>query len=114
MRDSLRTCLPPWAHLVEMVLKAQKHGQLATLYEKLSANENPPVGMRIAFARKANWHRILARMSAEIEQPAEKAPEGPRADVQSEALLFSPRRLWDARDKAAIAVAEANDLGRAK
>jgi hypothetical protein len=99
-----------------MVLKAQKHGQMATLYEKLSANENASVGMRIAFARKANWHRILARMSAEIEQPAEeeKAPDGPRSDVQSEALLFSPSRLWDARDKADLAVAEANALRRAK
>ena len=98
-----------------MVPKAQKHGQMATLYEKLSANENASVGMRIAFARKANWHRILARMSAKIEQPAEEeAPDGPRSDVQSEALLFSPSRLWHARDKADLEVAEANALRRAK
>lgn len=88
---------------------------MATLYDKLSANENASVGVRIAFARKANWHRIRARMSAEIEHPAEEeGPDGTRSDVQSEALLFSPSRLWDARDKANLEVAEANALRRAK
>lgn len=99
-----------------MVQKAEKHLQLAILYEKLSANEDAPLGTRIAFARKSNWHRIRARMSAEIEQPAdkEKVPAGSHADVQSEALLFSPIRLWDTRDKADLAAAEAKALRRAK
>ena len=98
-----------------MVPNAQTHLEVADLYEKLSADENASLQTRLAFARKANWHRILARMSAEIEQPAEEeAPDGPRSDVQSEALLFSPSRLWHARDKADLEVAEANALRRAK
>jgi hypothetical protein len=53
-----------WPILLEMVPNAQKYLEIAALYEKLSANENAPIQTRIAFARKANWHRILARMSA--------------------------------------------------
>jgi hypothetical protein len=99
-----------------MVPNAQKHLDIAELYEKLSANENASLHTRLAFARKANWHRILARMSAEMQQPAEKAkaPDGQCADMQSDALLFSPSRLWDARDKTDLAVGEANALRRAK
>lgn len=99
-----------------MVRKAEKHLQMATLYEKLSANESASPETRIGFVRKANWHRILARMSVEIVEltDKEKTPDGPPADAQSEATLFSPRRLWDARDNADLAVAEANALRRAK
>jgi hypothetical protein len=54
-------------------------------------------------------------MSAEIEQPAEKErADGKRADLRSEATLFSPSRLWDARDKDDLAVAEANAFRREK
>jgi hypothetical protein len=55
-----------------MVRKAEKHLQMATLYEKLSANERASPETRIEFVRKANWHRILARMSAEIVELADK------------------------------------------
>jgi hypothetical protein len=98
-----------------MVQKAEKHLQLATLYETLSANESASLGTRIAFARKANWHRILARMSAEMEQPVEKVvTDGRRPDLRSEPTLFSPSRLWDARDKDSLAVAETKAFRRAK
>ena len=58
--------------VLEMVPNAQKHLEVADLYEKLSADENASIEWRIAFARKANWHRILARMSAEREHPVIK------------------------------------------
>ena len=75
--------------LVGMVPNAQKHLEVADLYEKLSADENASIEWRIAFARKANWHRILARMSAEREHPVvkEKASDGEQA-LRSETTLF--------------------------
>jgi hypothetical protein len=83
-----------------MVLNAEKHLQVATLYDKLSANEIAAQETRIAFARKANWHRILARMSSETAHLAEtEKPLAECSQEQAEALLFSPRRLWEARDK---------------
>jgi hypothetical protein len=99
--------------LLEMVPNAQKHLEIADLYEKLSANEDAPLQTRLAFARKANWHRILARMSAEKEHPVEKekASNGEQA-LRSETNLFSPSRLWDARDRAELAKAEANAFRR--
>jgi hypothetical protein len=52
-------------------------------------------------------------MSAEIEQPAEKErADGKRADLRSEATLFSPSRLWDARDKDDLAVADSALLSK--
>jgi hypothetical protein len=95
-----------------MVPNAQKHLEVADLYEKLSADENASIEWRIAFARKANWHRILARMSAEKEHPVlKKASDGEQA-LRSETTLFSPTRLWDARDKTELAKAEADAFRR--
>ena len=98
--------------LLGMVPNAQTHLEVADLYEKLSADENASLQTRLAFARKANWHRILARMSAEKEPPVakEKASDGEQA-LGSE-TLFSPSRLWEARDKTELAQAEANAFRR--
>ena len=92
-----------------MVLTAKRHSNIATAYEKLAANESTPPEQRAAFARKANWHCILARITAETEgralgwpltRPSKETPDGQRAGPLtelSEALLFSPRRLAAAR-----------------
>jgi hypothetical protein len=99
-----------------MVPNAQKHLEVADLYEKLSADENASLQTRLAFARKANWHRILARMSAEKEQQPvakEKAADGEQT-LRSETKLFSPTRLWDARDRNELAKTEANSFGQTK
>jgi len=91
---------------------AKEHSNIATAYEKLTASAPPE--LRSVFARKANRHSTLARIAAEIEKhPAEKkVPGGQRAGLvtepQSEALLFSPSRLWDARRKTEVALAEAS------
>jgi hypothetical protein len=99
-----------------MVPNAQKHLEVADLYEKLSADENASLQTRLAFARKANWHRILARMSFEKERrpvAKEKAADG-EGTLRSETKLFSPTRLWDARDRNELAKAEANSFGQTK
>ena len=96
-----------------MVRGAKEHSNIATAYDKLTASAPPE--LRSVFARKANRHSILARIAAEIEKhPAEKekVPGGQRAGLvtepQSEALLFSPSRLWDARRKTEVALAKAD------
>jgi hypothetical protein len=46
-----------------MALTAEQHAQLATAYEKAAADGLAPPQQRAAFARKANWFRILARLA---------------------------------------------------
>ena len=96
-----------------MVPTAQKHLEVADLYEQLSADENASIEWRIGFARKAKWHRILARTSAEKDHPVakENASDGEQV-LQSETALFSPTRLWDARDRTELAKIEANAFRR--
>ena len=98
-----------------MVPTAQKHLEVADLYEQLSADENASIEWRIAFARKAKWHRILARTSAEKDRPVakENASDGEEV-LRSETSLFSPTRLWDARDRTELANIEANAFRRTK
>ena len=79
-----------------MVRGAKELSNIAIVYEKLSANESAPSETRAAFVRKANWHRILARLAAVLPAEKEKAGGGERAQSESDALLFSPLRLWTA------------------
>lgn len=98
-----------------MVPTAQKHLEVADLYEQLSADENASTEWRTAFARKAKWHRILARTSAEKDHSVakESASDGEQV-LRSEASLFSPTRLWDARNRTELANIEANAFSRTK
>jgi hypothetical protein len=97
-----------------MVPTAQKHLEVTDLYEQ-SADENASIEWRIAFARKAKWHRILARTSAEKEHPLAKENASDAEQVlRSETSLFSPTRLWEARDRTELAKTEANSFGGAK
>jgi hypothetical protein len=75
-----------------MVRWADEHSNIATVYAKLSANELQET--RSAFARKANFHRILARLAAPLPAQREKAAGGEHAESEPETLLFSPLRLW--------------------
>ena len=79
-----------------MVRGAEELSNIAIVYERLSANESAPPETRTAFVRKANWHRILARLAAVLPAEKEEAGGGERAEFESEALLFSPLRLWTA------------------
>jgi hypothetical protein len=78
-----------------MALKPEQHLHLAQLYEKLGGQLGVPAETKPEFDRKAKWHRILARGSSSSEQPA--VPPRGRVEVDGEALLFSPVRLWQAR-----------------
>jgi hypothetical protein len=72
-----------------MVGGAKEHSNIATVYEKL-ANERELQETRFAFARKANLHRILARLPAPLT--AEKHIVGERADSPPGTLVDrSPR-----------------------
>jgi hypothetical protein len=77
-----------------MALTPEKHLHLARLYEKLGGQLDVTAQTRLEFDRKAKWHRILARSSSSSEQPAVLQA---RTNVDREALLFSPVRLWQAR-----------------
>ena len=76
-----------------MALKPEQHLHLAQLYEKLGGQPDVTAETKLEFDRKAKWHRILARSSSSLEQPPPRA----RIEVDGEALLFSPVRLWQAR-----------------
>ena len=77
-----------------MALTPEKHLHLARLYEKLGGQLDVTAQTRLEFDRKAKWNRILARSSSSSEQPAVLQA---RTNVDREALLFSPVRLWQAR-----------------
>jgi hypothetical protein len=54
-----------------MVLTAEQHLRIALLYEKAAADRlGVPPQQRVAFARKAKWFRMKARISAKKEAAA--------------------------------------------
>lgn len=53
-----------------MALTAEQHSQIATVYEKAAADRMVPPQQRAAFARKANWFRMLAGIAAKKEEAA--------------------------------------------
>jgi hypothetical protein len=54
-----------------MVLTAEQHLRIALLYEKAAADRlGVPPQQRAAFARKAKWFRMKARISAKKEAAA--------------------------------------------
>ena len=88
-RSLVKRLLTAWAHLSEMVGAAKEHSNIATVYETL-ANERELQETKSAFARKANLHRILARLPAPLT--AEKHIVGERADFPPGTLVDrSPR-----------------------
>jgi hypothetical protein len=104
--------------LASMVLTAEQHLKIALLYEKAAADQlSVPPQQRAAFARKAKWFRMKARISARKE--AASGPHEPGADatgfsevlvlnghgtgaddpspIHAEAHLFNGRANFDAR-----------------
>jgi hypothetical protein len=55
-----------------MALTAEQHSQIATVYEKAATDRMVPPQQRAAFARKAEWFRMLARIAAKNEAAASK------------------------------------------
>jgi hypothetical protein len=59
-----------------MVLTAEQHLKIALLYEKAAADQlSVPPQQRAAFARKAKWFRMKARISARKEAAADGTGE---------------------------------------
>ena len=50
-------------HTTEMVQTAEQHSKISKRYDKLADDENMSLEQRAKFARNANCHRILARLS---------------------------------------------------
>ena len=53
-----------------MSLKSEQHSQIATAYKKAAADPMMPAPQRKAFARKAEWFRLLAQIGARKEAKA--------------------------------------------
>ena len=68
-----------------MALTAQQHSQIATAYEKAAADPMMPAPQRTAFARKAQWFRLLAQVGARKEEKA-ASKEEPLRDTRLEGL----------------------------
>jgi hypothetical protein len=60
-----------------MAFTAEQHSQIATVYEKAAADLFVPPQQRVAFARKAEWFRMLARIGAKKEAAAAAKKERP-------------------------------------
>ena len=67
-----RPCLPLSEGAdAEMILTAEQQWKVATVYEIAAADElRVPPPQRAAFARKAKWFRMLARITAKKEAAA--------------------------------------------
>ncbi len=50
-----------------MSLKPEQHSQIAMTYEKAAADPMMPAPQKAAFARKAEWFRLLAQIGAKKE-----------------------------------------------
>jgi hypothetical protein len=61
-----------------MSLKAEQHVQIAAGYENAAADRSLPVQTRAAFAKKADWFRLLARVGEKRERLAVMASEAKR------------------------------------
>jgi len=60
-----------------MALTAEQHSQIATVYDKAAADQMVPAPQRAAFARKAEWFRMLARIGAKKEAAGASKKERP-------------------------------------
>ena len=61
-----------------MSLKPEQHSQIAAAYEKAAADNTLPAQTRAAFARKADWFRLLSRVVEKREREALIASEAKR------------------------------------
>ena len=76
-------------HFGVMVLTPEQHSSIAMAYEKAAADEMVPPPQRAAFARKADWFRMLARIGAKQKLLA-TTPKNLRHGVGEDAPDTSP------------------------
>ena len=71
-----------------MALTADQHSQIATAYDRAAADEMILAPQRAAFARKAGWFRLLARIGAKNEAAASKKERPHEAPPKAVGPLF--------------------------
>jgi hypothetical protein len=77
-----------------MALTAEQHSQIATVYDKAAGDEMVPFPQRAAFARKAEWFRMLARIGAKKEAaaPKEERPHEARPEAVRPLVAIVPMK----------------------
>ena len=68
-----------------MVLSAAQHSQIAKAYDRAAADETLPPQARAAFAKKALWFRMLARIRGKKEETMAASKEKPPQEARPEA-----------------------------
>jgi len=62
-------------HPARMALRPEQQFHIAAAYDKAAFDTSLPVHTRAAFARKADWFRLLARVGEKKERVAREAKE---------------------------------------
>ena len=90
-----------------MPLKAEQHCHIAAAYDKAAFDISLPAHTRVAFARKADWFRLLARVAEKRERAtlpsdaARKPQEAPLDPFWFWGLLDrEDGALWDSLHRA--------------
>src|SRR6185436_19237325 len=65
---SVRTAAPSHWHPARMSLRPAQHSHIAAAYDSAAFDISLPTHTRAAFARKADWFRLLARVGEKREQ----------------------------------------------
>jgi hypothetical protein len=60
-------------HPTRMPLTPKQHSHIAAAYDKAAFDISLPAHTRAAFARKADWFRLLARIGEKTERAARNA-----------------------------------------
>ena len=80
-----------------MAFTPEQYRQIAAAYEKAAADYMVPPQHRKAFARKAEWFRMLARLGAKQslpEMPPQKQPAAHIPDTRGLQTLSNARHLF--------------------
>jgi len=64
-------------HPARMSFSAEQRSHIAAAYEKAAADPGLPAHTRVAFAKKADWFRLLACVGEKKERAAVMASEQP-------------------------------------
>ena len=81
----------PQRHPARMFLSAEQRSHIAAAYEKAAADPSLPAHTRAAFAKKADWFRLLACVGEKKERAAMIASEGKQTAQES---LPNPFWFW--------------------
>ena len=65
---------------------AEQHSLIATAYDKAAFDVSLPAHTRAAFAKKADWFRLLARVGEKREQPG--LPKQKAHEIESNPFGF--------------------------